>query len=78
MKDLKNPTFVSIDSIQEHKRAMHLKIEAAKDNIPVYFIRVAGVMNYRVIKTWYKTFEGALNNVQSLQAQIAPSSEVRS
>ena len=57
---------------------LSLKKWANEDNIFVDFGRQNGVMFYRVIKTMCYSFETALAHVRSLQAQLAPSEEVRS
>lgn len=67
-----------LDSILETKHAMHLQREARRDNIFFTFRRFDGVMYYCVVKTWYRNPDSALKHIQMLQANIAPSTEVRS
>lgn len=59
-------------------KAKNLKEEAHKDNIDVHLLKTGGSLYYRIGKATYSTYQGALNHVHFLQAQIAPSVEVRS
>lgn len=79
MKNLKSITDVpSKDRILQFKQAMHLRAEAARDNIQVTIRVTDGDLFLGIGKSWYRTTEGALRAIQALQSQIAPSSEVRS
>lgn len=65
------------DELIVNKEITHLTHEASKDNIFVDVKRFDGVLHYKVIKTWYSTFEGALAAVKFEQSLLAPSCEVR-